>query len=54
MKKKKHRFVVTVHTTDSKESAKWAVLAAFAGRKPDNCAFTLSYARKPAKRGVAP
>lgn len=38
---KTHRFTLEVKTHKSMESAKLAVLSAFAGRDPDGCEFTL-------------
>lgn len=45
--KNKHRFVLTVTTTRSKQGAKNAVLASFACRNPDGCEFRVSDYRKP-------
>ena len=38
---KPHRFTLYVATPNSRSSAYYAVLAAFAKRQPDGCKFTL-------------
>lgn len=43
---KTHHFMLGVKTNGTRESAEYAVLASFAGRKPDGCEFYLRDLRK--------
>ncbi len=38
-KRKAHQFILTVESTDSKESAYWSIMCALAQRKPDCMTF---------------